>query len=187
MNRKRLTPIKPGGSIGKMVPCRKSFLFRFGVSRTRAPTLFRLAARTLGRPAKHLYGLNRAAQSPALQWNLDRLARAVIPASAGPQPGPETLCSSPTRFPFKMMTAVPPGRDSSFLRTCVWGGCAKLFCSFQSDVPGEVKRAGGACPATELAPPAVESPRTLDRWRPRPINAPESSRAQRRPAVLGHH
>src|ERR1035438_2650184 len=40
-------------------------------------------------------------------------------------PGPETHGSSPTRYPFKLRTAAHGG--SSFLRTCGWGGVAKLF------------------------------------------------------------
>jgi hypothetical protein len=56
---------------------------------------------------------------------------------------------------------VPHGTSgSSFLRTCVWGGCAKIFCSFSSDVLGELVEPGAAG-EPELAPPAVAYPHLL--------------------------
>ena len=49
----------------------------------------------------------------------------------------------------------------------------------------EIERAGGGCEPPARAP-GGRTARDLGRWPPLPINAPESSRAQRRPGVLGH-
>ena len=118
--------------MGKMIPLRKSFSFPFFRLGNGSSDLISIGRSEAGPPAKHPYGLRRAGQSlgplplgpqPACQ-----------PRDPTPRSGPETLFSSPTRDPFKLISAVPSGRDSSFLRTCVWGGGAKLFfCSFASD------------------------------------------------------
>jgi len=122
--------------------------------------------------------------------DLNRLARAAIPRKrlrlTRLRPGPETLCSTPTRDPFKLKTAVPSGRGSSFLRTCVWGGCAKIVSSFSSDVFAR-STSRGRLPSLTARAPGGRTPRGLDRWRPRPIKSPDSSRTQHRPGGLEHH
>jgi len=141
-----------------------------------------------GPPAKHLYGLRRAGQSPVPLHR--RPQPACQPRDQTPRSGPETLFSTPTRDPFKLRTAagsfLAERHGSSYLRTCVWGGCAKVFDSFSSDVVGEVNEPGAAASLKARAP-GGRPPRRLDRWRPRPIKAPESSRAHRRPAGLWPH
>gem|GEM_PF-4430064 len=122
--------------------------------------------------------------------HLNRLARAAIPAKAGPRPGPETLCSTPTRYPFKLQTAT--GWALTELPVPVFCGRASGadapndFCSFTSYFLRELKRAGGGWRALARAP-GGRIPRGCDRWRARPIKAPESCRAQPRPEALKCH
>jgi hypothetical protein len=80
---------------------------------------------------------------------------------------------------------VPCGTSgSSFLRTCGWGGVAKLF-SFVGDVVCRINEPGPCCEQIARGP-GGRTTRGVDRWRPCPIKSTESRRAQHRPAVLGH-
>ena len=94
----------------------------------------------MGRPAKHLYGLNRVSRSLIVRPGPPQL-RFPGTRDPTPHPGPETHDSKPTRYPFKSKTAAHGG--SSFLRTCGWGGVAKLFLIlFAGGLWLRVKRAG---------------------------------------------
>ena len=110
-------------------------IFPFSVQPTQRSGLISIGS-TDGRPAKHLYGLNRAGRSPALKAEPQ-------PAFQGrdqtPRPGPETLCSSPIRYPFKSKSVAHLG--SSFLQTCGWGGIAQFI--FVCWLWLRVKRADG--------------------------------------------
>lgn len=174
-----LTPIKPGLSTGKKKSWRKSFFFRLSIQRTKRSGLISLGSADAGRPAKHLCGLNRVSQSMGTRPLMPQLT--FQPRDRTPRDGPETLCSAPTRYPFKLRTAAHLG--SSFLRTCGWGGVAKFFSFVGYD--RELKRAGGD------SEPFCSRPRRSNTARDRPlavcpIKSTESCRAQRRPAVLWH-
>jgi hypothetical protein len=85
------------------------------------------AARTWS-PTKHLLGLNRVGQSPARA----RPHRTFRCGDQTPSHGPETLGSQPRGYPFKLKAAPASPAvaglacGSSFLRTCLWGGCSKI-------------------------------------------------------------
>ena len=49
----------------------------------------------MGRPAKHLYGLNRVSRSLVPKTEPQRTFQG---RDQTPDPGPETLCSSPIRY-----------------------------------------------------------------------------------------
>src|SRR5579862_7332796 len=128
------TPIKPGQSIGKNIPLRKDFSFRLASNERALRLNF---SWQLGLKASRLRpGLRDYGEARRLNTYRDSIERArVQPRMAEPQPafqlrtqtvwsGPETLCSTPKRYPFKSKTAAHWG--SSFLRTCGWGGVAKI-------------------------------------------------------------
>ena len=93
----------------------------------------------MGRPAKHLI------RTPVDESEPGRETKPQLTFQGRDQtsrPDPETHGSKPTRYPFKSKSAAHGG--SSFLRTCGWGGVAKLFFnSFRWLVMiRELKRAG---------------------------------------------
>ena len=195
-----LTPIKPGGSRGKKLPCRKGFLFRVGrLGNGRSVLISPGSSDVFRRPAKHLFGLRRAGQSALpCSPHLNPLSRAAIKRRG---PVQKLSFSSPTRCPFNAMSAArwfptelrasvfcgrAPGADAPNL-------CFVIASFVPEDVGREIERAGGGGEPTARAPGGRTS-RGSGRWPPLPINAPESrprgyfirgARAQRRPAVLG--
>src|SRR5271169_1469476 len=78
-------------------------------------------------PAKHLFGLNRASQSPTLTPEPRQTFQ--FPDQT-PGNGPETHRSQPSGYPFKTNDGCPilsrRVRGSSYLWTCHWGGCSKM-------------------------------------------------------------
>jgi hypothetical protein len=121
------TPIKPARSIGKKLPKGNSSFPLTGPPSGNSVFISELQLGR-GRPAKHLFGLNRARQSPArAEPHL-----AFQPRDQTPRDGPETYGSQPSGYPFKLKAAPASptlaGRTckSSFLRTCHWGGCSKI-------------------------------------------------------------
>ena len=137
----------------------------------------------MGRPAKHLYGLGRVSQSLVLRPNLNLLSRDAIQRRVPVQKlysvNPAAVHSSRRRFS-------RASRDSSFLRTCGWGGVAQLFFHSFSRVGdgSELKRAGPI--ASHLARGPAVGKRAVWPLAGVPIKSAESVRAQRRPAVLWH-
>ena len=136
--------LSPNGQQTKWVPAGKVYFPGFA-SPERGSDLISLGSSGAGRPAKHLYGLDRAGQSPG------PLPRRPQPACQGRDQNAaarsRNTVSSPTRGPFKLPTAAGSfhweRHGSSFLRTCGWGGCAKSFSSFQRRFRLQAKRAGG--------------------------------------------
>lgn len=92
-----------------------------------------------GSPAKHLFGLNRAVRSRSLR---PQPHGAFPRRDPTPRRDPETHSSKPRGYPFKVKAAlaslVPPRAErtceSSFLRTCPWGGCSKIMMTFRGYV-----------------------------------------------------
>src|SRR5204863_3766003 len=106
---------------------------------------FLLAAR-MGHPAKHLFGLNRTAQSSLCSPDLKRFSSVVIQRHGAVQ---KHTAVNPVAIHSKLKTVIPSERDSSFLRTCRWGGCSKIILWLCKGQPGRLR-------ARQLAPRRVQ-------------------------------
>ena len=134
-----------------------------------------------GRPAKHLYGLSRVSRSLVVKPDLSSLSRDAIKRCIPVQ----KLCQFTHPLSIQVddgCRLVPCGTSgSSFLRTCGWGGVAKLLL-FHSFVgyDRELNEPGAAGSHTARAP-GGRIPRGVDRWRcaqsnPRSPAAPNADR-----------
>jgi hypothetical protein len=148
-----LTPIKPERSTGKKVILPEKFLFPFSVQRTKLSDLISIGssdmacrARALaaaGSPAKHLFGLKRAGQSV--------VPKPLAPQPAFqrcdlmPQPGPETLCSTPRRYPFKLKDGCPDQVGAPVLCGRASGAESPKLFSFGGYVMSKVNEPGASC------------------------------------------
>ena len=151
-------------SIDKKHVRRKSFPFSFSIQPMRLSGLISIYSSDLGRPAKHLYGLDRVSQSLVVRPNLNLLSRAAIQRRV---PVQKLDPVNPAASQASRRRLSRASRDSSFLRPCGWGGVAKLFFnSFRRLVmgpcgrPPRVKTSRGDS-EPDSSPPGGRIPRSV--------------------------
>src|SRR5436190_5301252 len=120
----------------------------------------------MGHPAKHLFGLNRTAQSSLCSPDLKRFSSVVIQRHGAVQ---KHTAVNPVAIHSKLKTVIPSERDSSFLRTCRWGGCSKIILWLCKGQPGAAASQTARAPAGPAAESQsnrriVDVPNT-ERWR----------------------
>ena len=143
----QLTPIKPGRSIGKKSSSRKFLISVFSSSERELRLNF--VSCSLGlRPGSKSPGsgvrLNTYSDSIGPVWsrihetlNPTGPSSAAIPAQAGPQHGSGNSQQYTQRLSiqieggFRVTGRCRQVRESSFLRTCHWGGCSKMVLTFR--------------------------------------------------------